>query len=97
MKISNRPGEKFMIFRKGKQLSQESQFNYLGSLITQDGSCEKEITSRITREKNTFTIKRKELLTKACSLCLKKRTIKIVIWSSLLYGAESWTLKKEGV
>ena len=47
MKISNRPGEEFTIFLKGKQLSQESLFNYLGSLITQDGSCEK--------EKNAFT------------------------------------------
>ena len=41
-KISKRPGEEFTIFLEGKQLSQESlHFNYLGSLITQDGSCEK--------------------------------------------------------
>ena len=41
-KISKRPGEEFTIFLEGKQLSQESShFNYLGSLITQDGSCEK--------------------------------------------------------
>ena len=33
MKISKRPGEEFTIFLKGKQLSQESHFNYLGSLI----------------------------------------------------------------
>ena len=42
MKISKRPGEEFKIFLDGKQLSQEMYFNYLGSLITQDGSCEKE-------------------------------------------------------
>ena len=41
-KICKRPGEEFTIFLEGKQLSQESShFNYLGSLITQDGSCEK--------------------------------------------------------
>ena len=41
-KISKRPGEEFTIFLEGKQLSQESShFNYLGRLITQDGSCEK--------------------------------------------------------
>ena len=41
-KISKRPGEEFTIFLEGKQLSQESShFNYLGSLITQNGSCEK--------------------------------------------------------
>ena len=41
-KICKRPGEEFTIFLEGRQLSQESlHFNYLGSLITQDGSCEK--------------------------------------------------------
>ena len=43
-KISKRPGlEEFTIFLEGKQLSQESHLNYHRSLITQDGSCEKEI------------------------------------------------------
>ena len=42
MKISKRPGEEFKIFLDGKQLSQEMYFNYLGSLITKDGFCEKE-------------------------------------------------------
>ena len=37
------------------------------------------------------------MLTKAFSLCLKERIIKTVIWSTLLYGAETWTLKKEDV
>ena len=73
MKISKRPGEEFAIFLvEGKQFSQESHFNYLGSLITQDGSLEKEIRSRIARTKNAFT-KRKELRTKAFSLCLETR------------------------
>ena len=60
IKISKR----FMIFLEGKQLSQKSiaHLNYLGSIITQQRSCEKEIRSRIARAKNTFT-KRKELLT----------------------------------
>ena len=43
IKISKRPGEEFKIFLAGKQLSQEMYFNYLGSLIEQDGSCEKEM------------------------------------------------------
>ena len=43
MEISKRPGEEFKMFLGGKQLSQEMYFNYLGSIITQDGSCEKEM------------------------------------------------------
>ena len=51
-KICKRPGEEFTIFLEGKQLSQESShFNYLGSLITPDGSCEKYIRSRIARKR----------------------------------------------
>ena len=78
MKTRKIPGEEFTIFLEGKQLSQESHFNYLGSLITQDGSCDKEIRWRMARAKNAFS-KRKELLTEAFSLCLKKRIIKTVI------------------
>ena len=55
VKISKRTGEEFTIFLEGKQLSQESHFNYLGSLITRNGSCQKEIRSRIARAKTTFT------------------------------------------
>ena len=43
MEISKRPGEEFKMFLDGKQLSQKMYFNYLGSIITQDGSCEKEM------------------------------------------------------
>ena len=38
---------------------------------------------------------RKELLTKSFNLTLKKKIIKTVIWSTLLYGAETWTIRME--
>ena len=47
MKISKRPGEDFAIFLEGEQFSQVTNFNYLGSLITQDGYCKKDIRLRI--------------------------------------------------
>ncbi|KAG7494822.1 hypothetical protein JOB18_038345 [Solea senegalensis] len=72
------------------------QFSYLGSILTQDGYCDVEIKSRIARAKDTFS-KRKELLTKSFSLPLKKRIIKTVIWSTLLYGAETWAMRKEEI
>ena len=93
MKISNRPGDDFAIFLEGEQSTQVTHFNYLGSLITQDGYCKKDIRSRIARAKNVFS-NRKELLTKVFSCDLKKRIIKTAIWSILLYGAESCSLKK---
>ena len=87
MKISKRLGEVFVVLLGGEQLSQVTHFNYLGSLMTQDGYYKKDIRSGIARETNAFS-NRKELLTKSFSLDLKKRIVKTVIWSTLLYGAE---------
>ena len=60
--ISGRAGEEFTLFLESKQFiiiiiiitSEEFDFNYLGSLITQDKSCVKEIRSRtlLLKEKN---------------------------------------------
>ena len=51
---------------------------------------------RIARAKEVFS-KRKELLNKRFNEKLKKRTIKTLIWSVLLYGCETWTLRKEDI
>ena len=44
--------------------------------------------------KVAFT-KRKELLCKSLKTSLKKKIIKTIVWSTLLYGAETWSLKKK--
>ena len=88
-KICKRPGEEFTIFLEGKQLSQESShFNYLGSLITQDGSCEKYIRSRIARKRVYQEKRTADKSLQRASLCLRKRIIKTVILGTLLNGAE---------
>ena len=43
--------------------------------------------------KDTFN-KHRLLLTKGINHNLKKRLIKALVWSVLLYGSETWTLKK---
>ena len=96
MKISKRPGEEFVVLLDGEQLSQVTHSNNLGSLMTQDGHCKKDIISRIARAKNAFS-NRKELLTKSFNLDLKKIIVKTVIWSTLLYGAESWALRRDNI
>ena len=52
MKISQRPGEEFVVLLDDEQLSQVTYFNYLGSLMTQDGHCKKDIRSKIAWAKN---------------------------------------------
>ena len=70
------------------------QFRYLGTLITEDGRCVQEIKSRIAMAKNSFN-RLKELLSRSMKISTKKRIIKSLVWSVFLYGAETWTLRRE--
>jgi len=77
----------------GVVVEQVKQFRYLGSLITEEGTCVAEIKSRIAMAKDAFN-KRRELLTNRLSKELKKKIVMTLVWSVALYGAETWTLRK---
>uniref|UniRef100_A0A8D8XEA4 Craniofacial development protein 2 n=1 Tax=Cacopsylla melanoneura TaxID=428564 RepID=A0A8D8XEA4_9HEMI len=75
-------------------LQQVTEYKYLGSLITNDGTSRKEIISRIGQAKCAFN-KKKELFTsRSIDLNLRKRLIKTYVWSVALYGSETWTIAK---
>jgi hypothetical protein len=93
MIISRREPEQLQIEIGGQVLEQVHQFKYLGSLLTEDGKSEKEVKTRIAMAKDAFN-RHQKLLTSNINRNLKKRLIKTLIWSVLLYGSESWTLKK---
>src|SRR6218665_685030 len=60
----------------------------LGSLISSDAKCHKELKKRIAMGKEPFT-KRKELLKGELNRDIKKRMINALIWSVTLYGTET--------
>ena len=66
---------------------------YLGSVITEDCKCHEEVKRRIAIGKEAFS-RREELLREKMKLQLKKRIVKSLIWSTVLYAAETWTLRK---
>jgi hypothetical protein len=70
-----------------KQLENVECFKYLGSMLTNDGRCTREIKSRIAMAK------KKTLFTSKLDLNLRKKLIKCYIWSMALYGAETWTFR----
>jgi hypothetical protein len=76
-----------------KQLKNVEYFSYLGSMITNDARCTREIKSRISMAKAAFN-KKKNLFTSKLDLNLRKKLVKCYIWSIALYGAETWTLRK---
>ena len=49
---------------------------------------------RIAMAKEAFAL-RKELLTNRLSMELKKKLVQTVVWPVLMYGCETWTIKKE--
>src|SRR6218665_3211477 len=67
-------------------------------MITSDAKCHVEIRRRIAMGKDAF-YKRKELLRRKLNKNLKKRIIKSMIWSVVLYGllSETWTMRKEDI
>jgi hypothetical protein len=68
-----------------KQLENVEYFNYLGSMITSDARCTREIKSRIAIAKTAFK-KKKNLFTSKLELNLRKKLVKCYIWSIALYG-----------
>ena len=96
MKISRDGGGQVILVLDGKKIEQVKQFKYLGAWITEDGRSDVEVKTRIALAKEAFS-RRKELLSRRMRLDLRKKIIKTVIWSVLLYGAETWILKKQQI
>jgi len=92
----NRLNNKITIKIKGQELEQVQKFKYLGSLLNEDNRSIEDIKMRIAIAKEAFN-KRKELMTKNFNKDLKKRIIKTIVWSTMLYSSETWTLTKEAI
>jgi len=93
MCISRQGKTKVKIYINGQLLEQVQQFRYLGSSITEDGYCDKEIRSRIGLAKVKF-MEKKKILTSKMNLDLRKRIVKCLVWSVALYASKTWTISK---
>ena len=95
MVVSKKPNSpKINIAIDGQHIEQVTSYMYLGSLITDDGRCEKEIKRRIMIARTTFTNMRTLLSCRGIHLKTRLRAIKCYIWPTLFYGAETWTITK---
>ncbi|KAL4092401.1 hypothetical protein QTP88_026904 [Uroleucon formosanum] len=74
----------------GRGRSKASQ----SSLINQDGRCVMEIRSRIAQAKSAFMKKKNLLCSNSTSIRVRKRFIKVYVWSVAQYGCETWVLNK---
>ena len=76
----------------GNVLGQAQSFVYLGSLFTSDARSDKEIRRRIGIAKSTFTSLNIILTARNISIAVRQIVLKCYIWSTLLYGCETWTI-----
>ena len=71
-----------------------SDFIFLGSEITTDGDCSHEIKRHLLLERKTMTnldiiLKRRNII-----LLTKFHLVKALVFPLVMYGCESWTIKK---
>ncbi|BFY98674.1 hypothetical protein BsWGS_01714 [Bradybaena similaris] len=78
----------------GTSLKQVNEFKYLGTLITSDGRCIKEVKCRIAQAKAAFHKLKHILCNLSLSIEVRKRVLRSYVEPILVYGSESWTISK---
>ena len=82
----------------GKPLKTVDEFKYLGSIVDKQGSLSKEITQRIAKASSAFGRLNKRLWKNSnIRLDTKIQVYRAVVLSTLLYGCETWTLKRDDI
>src|SRR5438034_180842 len=77
---------------KGNPIKQVENFKYLGTWITNDGKCDKDIKSRIAMAKDTFYKLTNIFLNRNIRLSTKLNVLNTYVYSILLYASECWTI-----
>ena len=78
----------------GKHIEVVSHFIFLGSLITKDGFCEKEIRRRLAMDRSAMGGLTKIWKDRGITLRTKIRPVKALVSHIVLYGEESLTMRK---
>ena len=77
----------------GKQWKQ-ADFIFLGSKITADGDCSHEIKRHLPPGREALTNLNSILKSRDITLSIKVRLVKAMVFPVVMYGHESWTIKK---
>ena len=80
--------------RDGDMVETVSDFIFLGSKITADGDCSHEIKKRLLRGRKVMTNLDSIFKSRNITLPTKVRLFKAMVFPVVMYGCESWTVKK---
>ena len=78
----------------GETVETVSDFIFLGSKITADGDCSHEIKRRLLLERKVMTNLDSILRSRDITLPTKVCLVKAMVFPVVMYGCESWTVKK---
>ena len=78
----------------GKTMETVTDFVFLGSKITADGDCSHEIKRCLLLGRKAMTNLESVLKSKDITLPKKFGTLKAMVFPIVMYGCESWTIKK---
>ena len=71
-----------------------SDFSFLGSKITADGDCSHETKRRLLLGRKAMTNLDSIFKSKDITLLTKVRLVKAMVFPVVMYGCESWTVKR---
>ena len=78
----------------GETVETVSDFIFLGSKITADGDCSHEIKRCLLLERKVMTNLDSVLKSRDVTLPTKVHLVKAMVFPVVIYGYESWTIKK---
>ena len=78
----------------GETVETVSDFIFWGSKITADGDCSHEINRCLLLERKAMTNLGRILKSRDITLPTKVRLVKAMVFPVVMYGCESWTIKK---
>ena len=80
--------------RDGETMETVRDFIFLGSKITADGNCSHEIKRRLLLGRKAMTNLDTLLRSRDITLLTKVCIVKAMVFPVVIYGCESWTIKK---
>ena len=80
----------------GETVETAADFIFLGSRITADGDCNHEIKRRLLLGRKVMTNLDSILKCRDITLPTKVHLVKAMVFPVVMYGCESWTVKKAG-
>ena len=78
----------------GKQWKQCQTLFFLSSRITEDGDCSHEILRRLLHRREVMTNLDSIFKSRDITLQTKVHLVKAMVFPVVMYGCESWTVKK---